>query len=69
MTVTKNAGLRDEVHQLAEDAFHQHLISGYGDGEFEGEYQIVYKGKPRHVPLERARSFLVSLIDGEKVEN
>lgn len=69
MTITKNADLREEVHKLAEDAFHQQLISGYGDGEFEGEYQIVYKGKPRHVPLERARSFLVDLLDEGKVED
>jgi hypothetical protein len=57
------AGLREEVHHLAEDAFHRHLISGYGDGENPDEYQIVYKGKPRHLPLDRARSFLIDLIE------
>lgn len=60
---TTSTGLRDQVHRLAEDAFNRHLISGYGDGEFADEYQIVYKGKPRHLPLERAQSFLVNLIE------
>jgi hypothetical protein len=57
--------LREEVHFLAEEAFHQHLISGYGDGEHPEEYQIVYQGKPRHLPLERARSFLVNLLQSK----
>ncbi|MFB2896772.1 hypothetical protein ACE1CI_27995 [Aerosakkonemataceae cyanobacterium BLCC-F50] len=61
MTVTKTP-LREEVHQLAEKAFHLNLISGYGDGEYSDEYQIVYQGKPRHLPLEKARSFLSKLI-------
>lgn len=54
--------LREEVHQLAEKAFHLNLISGYGDGEYSDEYQIVYQGKPRHLLLEKARSFLKNLI-------
>ena len=54
MNSTKTA-LRDEVHQLAEEAFHLKLISGYGDGQNSNEYQIVWNGKPRHLPLERAR--------------
>ncbi|MFB2877340.1 hypothetical protein [Floridanema aerugineum] len=63
MTVTKTPlTLREEVHQLAENAFHLNLISGYGDGEYSDEYQIVYQGKPRHLPLEKARSFLSKLI-------
>jgi hypothetical protein len=60
-----NTDLREEVHTLAEEAFHLHLISGYGDGEYEGEYQIVYKGKPRHLPLDRAKAFLADLIQPE----
>ena len=54
--------LRDEVQKLAEQAFHKHLISGYGDSEYANEYQIVFEGKPRHLPLERARAFLDRLI-------
>ncbi len=54
--------LRDEVEKLAEQAFHRKLISGYGDGPYHDEYQIVFKGKPRHVPLEYALSFLGNLI-------
>ena len=61
MNGTKTA-LRDEVRQLAEEAFHRKLISGYGDGPDSDEYQIVYNGKPRHLPLERARAFLDKLI-------
>jgi len=64
MTISTNP-LREEVHSLAEEAFHLHLISGYGDGEYDGEYQIVYKGKPRHLPLERAKAFLVNLMHPE----
>ncbi len=56
------ATLRNEVEKLAEEAFHQKLISGYGDGPNSDEYQIVFKGKPRHVPLEQALSFLGKLI-------
>lgn len=54
--------LRTEVHALAEAAFHRHLISGYGDSEYPDEYQIVHEGKPRHLPLSRARSFLAKLM-------
>ena len=54
--------LRNEVEQLAEEAFHRKLISGYGDGSYSNEYQIVFNGKPRHLPLENARSFLGNLI-------
>jgi uncharacterized protein (DUF2249 family) len=61
MTITKTA-LRDEVHKLAEEAFHRNLISGYGDGEYGDEYQIVLDGKPRHLPLTQARSLLSNLI-------
>jgi hypothetical protein len=62
MNSTK-AALRDEVRQLAEDAFHHKLISGYGDGPDINEFQIVYQGKPRHLPLEQARLFLVNLLN------
>jgi hypothetical protein len=61
MAATKTA-LRDEVHHLAEEAFHRNLISGYGDGEYNDEYQIVFQGKPRHLPLAQARTFLSRLI-------
>ncbi len=57
-----NVRLRNEVHKLAEDAFHRHLISGYGDSEYSDEYQIVLRGKPRHLPLERARLLLKRLL-------
>lgn len=56
------AGLKDEVEKLAEEAFHLKLISGYGDGPDAKEYQIVFKGKPRHFPLEDARAFLHNLL-------
>lgn len=55
--------LRDQVHQLAETAFHLKLISGYGDGEFADKYQIVYQGKPKHFLLAEAREFLNHLIE------
>ena len=54
--------LRDEVRQLAEEAFHMKLISGHGDGPDIEEYQIVYQGKPRHLPLEQARFFLMNIL-------
>lgn len=56
------ADLREEVRQLAEEAFHQKLISGHGDGPNKNEYQIVIKGKPRHFSLEEAYSFLENLV-------
>lgn len=56
------SSLREEVHELAREAFHRTLISGYGDSEYPQEYQIVYQGKPRHLPLEKARAFLKQLI-------
>ena len=59
---TITADLREEVRELAERAFHQRLISGYGDGEYNDEYQIVYKGKPRHLNLEYAQTFLKTLL-------
>ena len=55
------AGLRDEV-QIAEEAFHLKLISGYGDGQNSNEYQIVVNGKPRHFPLLK-RLFLLRQLD------
>lgn len=58
----QEAALREEVRLLAEEAFHRKLISGYGDGPTKNEYQIVIKGKPRHLPLKRARTFLDNLI-------
>jgi hypothetical protein len=56
------AALRNEVRQLAEEAFYRKLISGHGDGPDLNEYQIVYQGKPRHIPLEPARFFLINLL-------
>ena len=56
------ASLRDEVRELADEAFHRKLISGHGDGSDVNEYQIVYQGKPRHIPLEQARLFLINLL-------
>lgn len=58
----EEAELRDEIRELAEKAFHLKLIAGYGDGPDNEEYQIVYEGKPRHLPLTRARDFLNDLI-------
>lgn len=58
----ENAELKDEIKELAEKAFHLKLIAGYGDGPDSNEYQIVYEGKPRHLPLSRARDFLNDLI-------
>lgn len=54
--------LRNEVRQLAEEAFHRRLISGYGDGANDNEYQIAFYGKPRHFSLEQARFFLRNLV-------
>ncbi|HEY9819349.1 MAG TPA: hypothetical protein V6D35_01040 [Candidatus Sericytochromatia bacterium] len=59
-------GLRSEVRELAETAFHQKLISGYGDGQYSDKYQIVYKGKPKHFTLERARFILKNLISNNQ---
>lgn len=61
--------LRDEVRRLADEAFHHKLISGYGDGEFTDEFQIVYQGKPRHYPLSEARAFLRQLLEAESAQS
>jgi hypothetical protein len=58
----RKAALRNEVRHLAEEAFHRKLISGYGDGPDNEEYQIVYQGKPRQLVLDEAHSFLVDLL-------
>ncbi|MBD2776952.1 hypothetical protein [Iningainema tapete] len=63
------AVLRNEVEHLAEEAFHRKLISGYGDGPDQNEYQIVFQGKPRHFSLEQARSFLCELLFDNQVSN
>jgi hypothetical protein len=57
-----STAFKDEIHRLAEDAFHRHLISGYGDSEYVDKYQIVYQGKPRHLTLRNAYAFLSDLI-------
>ncbi len=54
--------LRTEVRELAEEAFHLKLISGYGDGQYSDEYQIVHDGRPKHFSLEHARTVLKNLI-------
>jgi hypothetical protein len=54
--------LRLEVHRLADKAFRYHFISGYGEMENSGEYQIIYKGKPQFLALRNARSFLLNLM-------
>lgn len=64
---TAKIQLKNEVEQLAAEAFHRHLISGYGDGEYPDEYQIVMQGKPKHFPLEYARSFLARLVRQNQV--
>lgn len=58
----KRIHLRNTVHQLAERAFHHHLISGYGDGEDADKYQIIYQGKPRHFSLTEAQDFLNQIL-------
>ncbi len=63
MNVLVKSRLKEEVETLAAEAFHQHLISGYGDGEYPDEYQIVIQGRPKHFTLEYARSFLANLIE------
>ncbi|MBD1851966.1 hypothetical protein H6F87_18435 [Cyanobacteria bacterium FACHB-502] len=63
MTNRPQANLKNEIERLAEEAFHRHLISGYGNGESSNEYQIIYEGKPRHFSLEYARNFLRQLIN------
>jgi hypothetical protein len=55
--------LKHRIKTLADKAFHQHLISGYGDSEFPNQYQIVYQGKPRHFSLDHALVFLRMLVD------
>ena len=50
-TYQNKAELKNQIEKLAEEAFHRHLISGYGNGESANEYQIVYEGKPRHFSL------------------
>lgn len=59
---TTTTTLRDEVRRLAEEAFHLKLISGYGDGQYSEEYQIVTNGKPKHFTLECAYLLLKTLI-------
>lgn len=69
MNTSTKTDLRDEVRKLAEEAFHLKLISGYGDGQYSDEYQIVYNGKPKHFPLERARSILKNLIANSREQH
>lgn len=69
MKTSTKTDLRDDVRKLAEEAFHLKLISGYGDGQYSDEYQIVYNGKPKHFPLERARSILRNLIANSREQH
>lgn len=68
MAYITHSALRSQVEKLAEEAFHRHLISGYGDGEYPDKYQIVYRGKPRHFSLEYAQAFLEKLITLETLQ-
>jgi hypothetical protein len=54
--------LKHQIEKLAAEAFHQHRISGYGNGESPDQYQIVIQGKPRHYSLESARMLLANLL-------
>ncbi|MGF1478495.1 MAG: hypothetical protein ACFB4I_03260 [Cyanophyceae cyanobacterium] len=65
MIATTNTALREDVHQLAERAFKNNLISGYGDGQYQEEYQLVLHGKPRHYSLERAYLILRNLLNSQ----
>ncbi|PSB06261.1 hypothetical protein C7B76_29920 [filamentous cyanobacterium CCP2] len=69
MNTIAKSSLKREVEQLAEEAFHQRLISGYGDGEFPNQYQIVYRGKPRHFSFEKTLIFLKNLLQSEQPNN
>ncbi len=62
MNITKT-NLREQVRQLAEQAFEKHLVSGYGDGQYSNEYQLVINGKPRHFPLEHAHGILSNILN------
>lgn len=61
-TAVTRTALRNKVHQLAEAAFHRHLISGHGDSEYPDKYQIVYQGKPKHLSLRDAYALLNTLM-------
>ncbi|WAL62290.1 hypothetical protein [Thermocoleostomius sinensis] len=63
MYQSTSSALKQKIEILAEKAFRQHLISGYGDSEFPNQYQIVYQGKPRHFSLDHAFAFLKTLVD------
>jgi hypothetical protein len=65
---SEKAVLRDEIRQLADEAFHRKLISGFGDGPDNSEFQIVIDGKPRHLPLEEARSVLNEMLRTNQVQ-
>jgi hypothetical protein len=69
MTNHQTAALRAEVHRLAEEAFSKHLITGYGDGQDAGEYQIHLEGKPRQLSLESARQLLRRLLNRVQSSN
>ena len=62
MNITKTS-LRDEVRTLAEQAFEKRLVSGYGDGQYSNEYQLVINGKTRHFPLEHAHGILSNILN------
>ncbi|MGB3650458.1 MAG: hypothetical protein WBA41_04500 [Rivularia sp. (in: cyanobacteria)] len=65
---SEKAVLRDQIRQLADEAFHRKLISGFGDGPDSSEFQIVIDGKPRHLPLEEARSVLNEMLRTNPVQ-
>ena len=68
MMNSDKAVLRDEIRQLADRAFHRKLISGFGDGLDNSEFQIVIEGKPRHLPLNEARSVLNEMLRANHVQ-
>ena len=65
---TDEAVLRDEIRRLADEAFHRKLISGFGDGPDNNEFQVVIDGKPRHLPLDEARSVLNEMLRTNQVQ-
>lgn len=66
MQTLETSLLKEQVHQLAEEAFQRKLISGYGDGEYRDGYQIVLDGKPRHFSLRYAHEFLKKLMVSDR---
>ncbi|BAU62896.1 hypothetical protein STA3757_02470 [Stanieria sp. NIES-3757] len=60
-----NDELKEQVRQLAQEAFDRHLISGHGHGQYKNEYQIVIEGKPRHYKYQEAYSLLKNILQNK----